>query len=60
MTKLKLESLKVETFETIATPENPRGTVAANEAGTQAWCPESYGGTCVMSVCVGCNSDVTC
>jgi len=52
MKKLKLEMLKVESFDTTATSKNPRGTVAAHDVGTQAYCPESYGGTCILSVCV--------
>jgi tRNA(His) 5'-end guanylyltransferase len=61
MKKLKLETLKVESFATTAANEKLRGTVAAHEDdATFSNCPESYGGTCVMSVCVGCNSDVTC
>jgi hypothetical protein len=60
MTKLKLESLKVETFDTTAAAINFRGTVAAHEDATFSHCPESYGGTCIMSVCLGCNSEDTC
>lgn len=60
MKKLKLESLKVEGFDTTAASMNLRGTVAAHEDATFSNCPDSYGGTCIMSVCVGCDSDVTC
>jgi hypothetical protein len=61
MKKLRLETLKVESFDTTAATMNLRGTVAAHEDdATFSNCPESYGGTCIMSVCVGCNSDVTC
>jgi hypothetical protein len=61
MNKLRLETLKVESFDTTAATMNLRGTVAAHEDdATFSNCPDSYGGTCIMSVCVGCDSDVTC
>jgi hypothetical protein len=56
MKKLKLENLKVESFDTTAAAGNPRGTVAAHD-GTQAWCPVSYGGTCIITGCAGCPTD---
>ncbi|HEU4884766.1 MAG TPA: pinensin family lanthipeptide [Longimicrobium sp.] len=50
MKKLRLETLKVASFETTAAAENLRGTVAAHEAiDTLRNCPYSYGGTCVIS-----------
>jgi hypothetical protein len=50
MEKLKLESMKVESFDTTAAAGNLRGTVAAHEAiNTLQNCPYSYGGTCVIS-----------
>jgi hypothetical protein len=50
MKKLRLENLKVESFDTTAAAENLRGTVAAHEdADTLLNCPYSYGGTCVIS-----------
>jgi hypothetical protein len=61
MKKLRLETLKVESYDTTAETMNLRGTVAAyDDDATFSNCPDSYGGTCIMSVCVGCNSDVTC
>jgi hypothetical protein len=50
MKKLKLESLKVESFGTTAASKSVRGTVAAYEdVDTLLNCPYSYGGTCVIS-----------
>jgi hypothetical protein len=50
MKKLRLETLKVEGFDTTAASESVRGTVAAYEdADTFLDCPYSYGGTCVIS-----------
>jgi hypothetical protein len=50
MKKLRLETLKVESFDTTATIGSLRGTVAAHEeADTLLNCPYSYGGTCVIS-----------
>jgi hypothetical protein len=55
MNKLKLESLKVESFDTTAASKSVRGTVAAHEAiDTLRNCPVSYGGTCVISACRTC------
>ena len=48
MKKLRLENLKVESFDTTAVAGNARGTVAAH-ADTLLNCPYSYGGTCVIS-----------
>jgi hypothetical protein len=59
MKKLKIETLKVESFDTSAADGNLRGTVAAHD-GTQAWCPVSYGGTCIMTVCDGCPNTEDC
>ncbi|HEU4884765.1 MAG TPA: hypothetical protein VFT45_21085 [Longimicrobium sp.] len=54
MKKLRLETLKVESFDTTAAG-NLRGTVAAHEAiDTLRYCPVSYGGTCVISACRTC------
>jgi hypothetical protein len=50
MKKLRLENLKVESFDTTAAAGNLRGTVAAHEdVDTLLNCPYSYGGTCVIS-----------
>ena len=47
MKKLHLDDLKVDGFATTARTPQERGTVQGREAaGTQAWCPVSYGGTC--------------
>jgi hypothetical protein len=55
MNKLRLESLKVESFDTTAAAESLRGTVAAHEMiDTLRNCPVSYGGTCVISACRTC------
>lgn len=55
MKKLKLETLKVESFDTTAAAGNLRGTVAGHEAiDTLRNCPLSYGGTCVISACRTC------
>ncbi|HEU4884768.1 MAG TPA: hypothetical protein VFT45_21100 [Longimicrobium sp.] len=59
MKKLKLEMLKVESFDATATSEKPRGTVAAH-IDTTLHCPDSYGGTCILSVCIHCDSEVPC
>jgi hypothetical protein len=59
MKKLTLENLKVESFDTTAAAGNPRGTVAAH-VGTQLYCPESYGGTCIVSACIWCYTDDPC
>ena len=59
MKKLKLELLKVESFDTTAAAVNPRGTVAGH-LGTQLYCPESYGGTCIITGCAGCPTDEEC
>lgn len=58
MKKLQLDDLNVESFPTTTI----RGSVAAHEAalGTQAWCPVSYGGTCIISACAGCYTDDPC
>ncbi|HEU0300633.1 MAG TPA: hypothetical protein VFR37_14280 [Longimicrobium sp.] len=61
MKKLRLETLKVESFDTIATNGSVRGTVAAHEdAGTLLGCPYSYGGTCVISGCLACPTETPC
>jgi hypothetical protein len=59
MKKLHLEELRVESFATAAPI---RGSVAAHDAaaGTLAWCPVSYGGTCIISVCQACYTDDPC
>jgi hypothetical protein len=55
MAKLEIEMLKVESFQTTATAEDVKGTVAAHEANdTLRYCPVSYGGTCVISACRTC------
>jgi len=55
--KLRLDTLKVDGFATTPPVSQGRGTVLGQKlAGTQAWCPVSYGGTCIISVCV-CDSD---
>lgn len=61
MKKLNLDGLKVESFATSALAQDIRGSVAAHQAarGTQAWCPVSYGGTCIISVCL-CYSEEPC
>lgn len=47
MKKLRLDTLRVETFATTAAIEASRGTVVACSAQcTVLNCPESYGGTC--------------
>ncbi|SOD03081.1 hypothetical protein SAMN05216486_1089 [bacterium JGI 053] len=57
MKKLQLDGLKVDSFATTAPAPRERGTVQGRElAGTLNWCPVSYGGTCIISVCV-CDSD---
>ena len=61
MKKLKLENLKVESFDTTAAAGKPRGTVAAHEAAGTLWnCPYSYGGTCVISGCFPCPTEDPC
>jgi hypothetical protein len=60
MKKLKLENLKVESFDTTATSGNLRGTVAGHDVGTQLYCPYSYGGTCVISGCFACPTENPC
>jgi hypothetical protein len=59
MKKLKLEALKVQSFDTAATSEALRGTVAAH-IDTTLHCPDSYGGTCIISGCIPCFSDDPC
>ena len=55
--KLHLDDLTVDGFATTAAPPRERGTVRGRQlAGTLAWCPVSYGGTCIISICV-CDSD---
>jgi hypothetical protein len=55
MKKLRLETLKVESFDTTTAAEKLRGTVAAHEANdTLRYCPVSYGGTCLISACRTC------
>jgi hypothetical protein len=57
MKKLRLDTLKVDSFATTTPTLREPGTVQGRQrAGTQAWCPVSYGGTCIISVCV-CDSD---
>jgi hypothetical protein len=61
MKKLRLETLKVERFDTTAAAESLRGTVAAHEgADTFRNCPYSYGGTCIISLCQACPTDYPC
>ncbi len=59
MKKLKLEGLKVQSFDTAATSEKLRGTVAAH-IDTTLHCPDSFGGSCIISVCIPCDTDVPC
>jgi hypothetical protein len=60
MKKLKLENLKVESFDaTAVTSEKPRGTVAAH-IDTTLHCPDSYGGTCIISGCIACDTELFC
>lgn len=56
MKKLKLEMLRVETFDATATSEKPRGTVAAH-IDTTLHCPDSYNGSCIISGCIPCTED---
>jgi len=57
MKKLHLDDLKVDGFATTPPASQGRGTVLGQKlAGTLYWCPVSYGGTCIISVCV-CDSD---
>lgn len=60
MKKLKIETLKVESFDTTAADGKLRGTVAGHDDATQMYCPESYGGTCIISGCLACPSDEEC
>ncbi|HEU4884769.1 MAG TPA: hypothetical protein VFT45_21105 [Longimicrobium sp.] len=61
MKKLKLEVLKVESFDTTATAESHGGTVAAHEiTPTLRNCPYSYGGSCVISGCFACPTEDPC
>ena len=62
MKKLNLDGLKVDTFATTAGGPAGRGTVAAREAAptTPFQCPYSYGGTCVITGCLPCPTDVPC
>lgn len=61
MQKLRIESLKVESFATTAAAELLRGTVAAHDARPSLPnCPVSYGGTCIISVCTPCYTDDPC
>lgn len=61
MSKLRLESLKVESFDTTVAAGGVRGTVAAHEGAPSLLdCPHSYGGSCVMSLCLPCYTDAPC
>lgn len=60
MKKLALETLKVESFDTTAAIGSARGTVAAHEVDTFRNCPYSYGGSCNISLCLACPTDVPC
>jgi hypothetical protein len=59
MKKLKLENLKVESFDATASSEKVRGTVAGH-IDTTLHCPDSYGGTCIISGCIACDTEVFC
>jgi hypothetical protein len=60
MKKLTLEALKVESFESNAADRKIRGTVAGHEIDTTLHCPDSYGGTCIISACIPCYTDDPC
>jgi hypothetical protein len=58
MKKLRLDALKVDSFTTTDGIDAIRGTVAGYSAQcTIINCPVSYGGTCIISVCAGCDTD---
>ena len=44
--KLRLDSLAIDSFTTIARAGGIRGTVAGREIDTNLHCPDSWGGTC--------------
>jgi hypothetical protein len=46
MRKLRLDTLRVDSFATTGGLASARGTVAAREAAFSATCPVSQGGTC--------------
>ena len=55
MKKLRLDALKVESFDTTTAAGSLPGTVAAHELNdTLRYCPVSYGGTCLISACRTC------
>ena len=62
MKKLHLDALTVDTF--VPAPARPaaRGTVAAHEEAidTTLHCPDSYGGSCIISGCIPCDSYDPC
>lgn len=62
MKKLRLESLTADSFDTTAAGDGVRGTVGAHHAavGTVLNCPYSYGGSCVISICLPCYTDAPC
>lgn len=61
MRKLRLDTLKVESFATTDGGRAARGTVAAQEAPTTPFqCPYSNGGTCVVTGCLPCYTDPPC
>lgn len=58
MKKLTLDALAVDTFVPAPGTAAARGTVAARDAAidTTIHCPDSYGGSCILSVCIPCDS----
>jgi hypothetical protein len=58
MKKLRLDDLAVESFSPASPMRALRGTVAAREEeiDTTLHCPDSYGGSCIISGCIPCDS----
>ena len=59
MKKLRIETLRVDTFATADRAPAIRGTVAAREIDTNLHCPESYGGTCWVTCWETCYCDTS-
>jgi hypothetical protein len=59
MKKLRLDTLRVDSFATSPATASVRGTVAANEAAmrTLSGCPESWNGTCYITCWDSCGCD---
>jgi hypothetical protein len=58
MKKLRLDDLAVDSFAAVSPTHAVRGTVAGREEeiDTTLHCPDSYGGSCIISGCIPCDS----